>query len=82
MGANFLRTLDWMEDDELSKTIVSFYTKANAWKHLMNFYESKAQLEIDEYRSVSRHFSPAILAQRLRERARGSDCRQICCPAI
>jgi hypothetical protein len=32
------------------KDIVLFYTKAKAWEQLSTFFDSYAQMEIDEYR--------------------------------
>ena len=31
LAANFLQTLPWRDDPELSRTIIAFYTKAKAW---------------------------------------------------
>ena len=53
MAANFLQTLDWQKDD-YGKTIIEFYTKAKAWELLLSFYNTYAQMEIDEYRDYDR----------------------------
>lgn len=50
--ANYLRTLDWFEDETLKENILLFYTKAKAHKQLAVFYETQAQLEIDEFRQI------------------------------
>lgn len=39
MGANFLQSLEWNENDDIVKNIVSFYNKAKAYMNLANFYE-------------------------------------------
>jgi len=52
MTANYLRTLDWVEDENLKENIVLFYTKAKSHKQLAVFYETQAQLEIDEFRHI------------------------------
>ena len=54
MSANYLQTLRWHGDPELTKHIVQFYTKARAVESLSGFYESVAQIEIDEYRDYDK----------------------------
>ena len=54
MTANYLQTLRWHGDPELTKHIVQFYTKARAVESLSGFYESVAQIEIDEYRDYDK----------------------------
>ena len=54
MAANFLQSLDWVESEELVKTIVSFYTKAKAYLSLANFYEVFANVEINEFRNYEK----------------------------
>jgi len=46
MGANFLQSLDWNENEELVKNIVSFYNKAKAYMNLSNFYELFANVNL------------------------------------
>ena len=36
------------------KTIIEFYTKANAFENLSSFYDACAQVEIDEYREYGK----------------------------
>ena len=50
MTANFLRTLNWSEDDHLREKIIFLYTKAKACQQLVMFHEMRSQIEIDEYR--------------------------------
>ena len=54
MSANYLQTLRWHGDPELTKHIIQFYTKARAVESLSGFYESVAQIEIDEYRDYDK----------------------------
>ena len=54
LAANYLQNLDWHNDAEIMKNIISFYTKARAYEQLSNFYESCAALEIDEYRNYEK----------------------------
>ena len=54
MAANYLQTLDWHSEPEIMKNIISFYTKAQAMDNLAHFYETCAQIEIDEYRDYDK----------------------------
>lgn len=54
MSANYLQTLDWHNDAEIMKSIINFYSKARAVESLAGFYESCAQIEIDEYRDYEK----------------------------
>ncbi|KAG5494571.1 hypothetical protein JIQ42_02181 [Leishmania sp. Namibia] len=51
MAANFLQSQNWSTDAHIYKSIILFYTKAKAWTNLLVFYESCAQLQIDENRN-------------------------------
>ncbi|CAM42833.2 conserved hypothetical protein [Leishmania braziliensis MHOM/BR/75/M2904] len=51
MAANFLQSQSWSTDANIYKSIILFYTKAKAWMSLLVFYESCAQLQIDENRN-------------------------------
>ncbi|KAG5470425.1 hypothetical protein LSCM1_01669 [Leishmania martiniquensis] len=51
MAANFLQSQKWSTDANIYKSIILFYTKAKAWTSLLVFYESCAQLQIDENRN-------------------------------
>ena len=46
MSANYLQTLKWHGDADLTKHIVQFYTKARAVESLAGFYESVAQVSL------------------------------------
>ena len=54
MAANYLQTLDWRSDQEILNNVVSFYTKAKALDSLAAFYESCAQVEIDDYQNYEK----------------------------
>lgn len=54
IGANYLQTLDWTDNEEIVKIIVSFYTKAKAYLNLANFYEMFANIEINEFRNYEK----------------------------
>lgn len=54
MAANYLQSLDWHADPEVTKNIILFYNKAKDFKALAAFYESCAQQEIDEYRDYEK----------------------------
>jgi intraflagellar transport protein 140 len=51
MAANFLQTKDWRHDPDMMEKITTFYTKAKALENLASFYDSCAQVEIDEYQN-------------------------------
>merc|ERR1712093_311391 len=54
LAANYLQNLDWHNDPEIMKAIISFYTKAKAFEQLSGFYDACAQVEIDEYRDYEK----------------------------
>ncbi|KAJ3249316.1 hypothetical protein HK104_007674 [Borealophlyctis nickersoniae] len=54
LAANYLQTLDWRNDTSIMKSIITFYTKAKALDSLAGFYESCAQVEIDEYQNYEK----------------------------
>jgi len=55
LAANYLQSLDARHNDpNVMKNIIRFYTKAKAYSQLSGFYESCAQVEIDEYRDYEK----------------------------
>ncbi|KAI9188688.1 hypothetical protein H9P43_000109 [Blastocladiella emersonii ATCC 22665] len=54
LAANFLQSRDWRAEPAILKHIVTFYTKAKAFDHLSSFFETCAQIEIDEYSSYEK----------------------------
>ncbi|KAI8911808.1 hypothetical protein EDD86DRAFT_246061 [Gorgonomyces haynaldii] len=54
IAANFLQSLNWRGNTDLLKSIIQFYTKAKAFQPLALFYESCAQIEIDEFQNYEK----------------------------
>jgi intraflagellar transport protein 140 len=54
LAANYLQQMNWRESIDIMKAIVMFYTKAKAFMQLAGFYDSCAQVEIDEYRDYEK----------------------------
>ena len=46
LAANYLQSLDWRNNPEIMKHIITFYTKGKAGKLLGGFYEACAQVPI------------------------------------
>ena len=44
MAANYLQSLDWRNNPEIMKNIISFYTKGRAMESLAGFYDACAQV--------------------------------------
>jgi intraflagellar transport protein 140 len=72
LAANYLQNLDWRNEPEIMKSIISFYTKAKAWKFLSNFYEACSQVEIDEYR----HYEKALDALKEAQKYMSKELKQ------
>ncbi|KPI89602.1 hypothetical protein ABL78_1267 [Leptomonas seymouri] len=53
MAANYLQSQNWIADANIYKSIVLFYTKAKAFSSLVTFYESCAQLQVDDKRDYT-----------------------------
>ena len=49
-----LQNLDWKADPEIVKNIVNFYSKAKALEMLAAFFDSCAQVEIDDCRDYEK----------------------------
>ena len=64
IAANYLQSLNWVNDMAIMRTIIQFYTKvikffflidqAKSFKSLALFYESCAQVEIDEFQNYEK----------------------------
>ncbi|XP_075159141.1 intraflagellar transport protein rempA [Haematobia irritans] len=54
MAANYLQALNWQDDPNILKHIVTFYSKGQAYDSLANFYAICAQIEIDEYHNYEK----------------------------
>lgn len=54
LAANYLQQMNWRGSMDIMKAIITFYTKAKAFIQLAGFYDSCAQVEIDEYRDYEK----------------------------
>lgn len=54
MAANYLQSLDWRENSEIFKTIITFYTKGSASEQLADFFEVCAQVEIKDFQNYEK----------------------------
>jgi intraflagellar transport protein 140 len=54
MVANYFQTLNWRENPVLLKTIISYYTKAKAYESLGAFYETCADIEIEDFKNYQK----------------------------
>jgi intraflagellar transport protein 140 len=54
MAGNFLQSTDWVDNEELVKTIISFFNKAKAFNNLICFYDLYASVEINEFRNYEK----------------------------
>ena len=54
LAANYLQQMNWRESMDIMKAIIMFYTKAKSFMQLAGFYDSCAQVEIDEYRDYDK----------------------------
>merc|ERR1719171_1411582 len=64
LAGNYLQSLDWHNDPDIMKNIITFYQKAKAFDKLSSFYDACAQVEIDEYRDYEK--ANAALKEALR----------------
>jgi len=51
LAGNYLQTLDWRNNSSITKNIIQFYTKGKAYDSIAKFFESCAQVEIDDYQN-------------------------------
>ena len=54
LAANFLQSLDWNDNHDIVKLIITFLKKAKAYDNLSNFYILCAGVEINEYRNYEK----------------------------
>ncbi len=54
LAANYLQQMNWRESVEIMKAIIMFYTKSKSFEQLAGFYDSCAQVEIDDYRDYDK----------------------------
>lgn len=53
MAGNYLQALNWQRDPKILKSIVTFYSKGQAFDLLANFYATTAQVAVDERRDYA-----------------------------
>nr|XP_021330236.1 intraflagellar transport protein 140 homolog isoform X3 [Danio rerio] len=71
MAANYLQSLDWRNDAEIMKNIISFYTKGRALELLAGFYEACAEVEIDDYQNYEKAYGALTEACKCLTKAKG-----------
>ncbi|TKR66752.1 hypothetical protein L596_022998 [Steinernema carpocapsae] len=49
IAGNYLQTINWKEDTNIMKHIENFYSRAGAFDSLAGFFESCAEVELEEY---------------------------------
>lgn len=64
MAANYLQSLDWQNQPEILKNIITFYSKGKALDLLANFYLACAQVEIDEFQNYEKAFVALLEASK------------------
>lgn len=72
LAGNYLQQMNWRESVDIMKAIIMFYTKAKAFEQLAGFYDSCAQVEIDEYRDYEKALGALRESQKYLEKAEGS----------
>ena len=73
LAANYLQNLDWKADPDIVKNIVQFYSKAKALDSLAAFFDSCAQVEIDDYRDYEKALGALREAHEWMGKARVAD---------
>lgn len=64
MAANYLQSLDWQNQPEVLKNIITFYSKGKSLDLLANFYVACAQVEIDEFQNYEKAYGALTEASR------------------
>ncbi|XP_046399396.1 intraflagellar transport protein 140 homolog [Ischnura elegans] len=54
MAANYLQSLDWRNEPNIMRNIITFYTKGRAQHLLASFYMACAEVEIDEFQNYEK----------------------------
>ncbi|XP_071976358.1 intraflagellar transport protein 140 homolog isoform X2 [Engystomops pustulosus] len=70
MAANYLQSLDWQQDPNIVNNIIMFYTKGRALDLLAGFYDSCAQVEIDEYQNYEKAMGAMMEAYKCLSKAK------------
>ncbi|CAG9817936.1 unnamed protein product [Phaedon cochleariae] len=78
MAANYLQSLDWQNQPEILRHIITFYSKGKALELLANFYVACAQVEIDEFQNYEKAFGALTESSRcLQKIGSAKDPKQI-----
>ena len=54
LAGNYLQTLDWRNNSDIMKNIITFYNKAKSFDLLAMFYHACAEVEVDEYQNYEK----------------------------
>ena len=73
LAGNYLQTLDWRNNSDIMKNIITFYNKAKAFDLLAMFYHACAEVEIDEYQSYEKAHGALSECMKCLNRAEKSD---------
>jgi intraflagellar transport protein 140 len=65
IAANYLQTLNWMNDGIIMRTVIQFYTKAKAYSSLSRFYETCSQIEVDEFQNYEKALAALSEAEKV-----------------
>ncbi|XP_068236628.1 intraflagellar transport protein 140 homolog isoform X1 [Palaemon carinicauda] len=82
LAANYLQSLDWRKDPEIMRNIIQFYSRAKATSLLAGFYESCAQVEIDEYQNYEKAMGALNEAYKSLQNANDNDAAKKRLPSI
>jgi len=69
LAGNYLQTLDWRNNADIMKSIITFYQKAKAYELLGWFYQACAEVEIDEYQNYEKALGALTECLKCLERA-------------
>ena len=54
LAGNYLQTLDWRNNADVMRNIITFYQKSKSFDKLGSFYQVCAEVEIDEYQNYEK----------------------------
>jgi len=73
LAGNYLQTLDWRNNASITKNIIQFYTKGKAYDSIAKFFESCAQIEIDDYQNYQEAVKALNEAKKYLEKIKTKD---------
>ena len=76
LAANFLQSLEWNDNSDVIKLIVTFFKKAKAFNNLANFYCLCATVEINDYRNYEKAIEALIEATKALELAKDMEAEE------